>query len=647
MIRSILLGIFGRDAYRNIKYTPRWLVFLAELYIIALSYVMNYLIFINSNFDYSLAVPLIIRFSIYVGIVAVFFLAFGTNRASIRYTSLGDLIKLALSFFSAHIFMMLLNMVYFEWQHTYIFINTPLVYSFLLGLFYLIIFRLSVKYVFQRLRSKINKEEKSKMYLLGTSDECLATAKALNNIPNGSVSVTGFLSLNPFLKSKQISGVPVLLLEEFYNKNDISKEVDGIIILDSTIFNQVMVSLVDYCMSHKLQIFSSSLSRIQTYSTQKENQLKKIQFEDLLFREPIEIDRHLVGEAILNKRVLITGGAGSIGSELARQICLFKPRNLILLDFAETPLFYVENDLKDEFPSIRITTVLGNICDREGMEIVFEKYRPEFVLHAAAYKHVPMMEKNPEKSFWINYMGTRNIVDLTLKYKVSRFVQVSTDKAVNPTNIMGLTKRLAELYVWKNMEEAHNAANIKTQFIITRFGNVLGSNGSVVPIFKNQIAKRKPITITDPEMTRYFMTIPEASRLVLQAASTGKSGEIYIFDMGEPVRILDMAIRLIRLSGLEPYKDIDIKVTGRRPGEKLYEELFNENCVTVETDHHKIFKVKEAPGDPAVISALLDQIVSAMKNSDMSKVMSLATELVPEFQHAKLESKALKVSADH
>ena len=629
------------------KYTTRWLVFLAELYIVALSYIMNYLIFLKSNFDYSLAYPLLLRFVIYMGVVALFFLGFGTNKASIRYTSITDLLRLALAFFSSHVFLLVFNAVYYEYYNTYIFLYTPLFYSALLGLFYLIGFRLSIKYVYHKLKSRINKTVTRKMYLLGTAEESLSTAKALNNLPNSSVQVTGFISLNPFLKSKQISGVPVYLLEQFYAILEPEKQVSGIIILDSTVFNEVMERLVDYCMSRKIDIYTSSLSRINAYGHGKEEHLRKIQFEDLLFRDPIEIDHVLVRNAIFNKRVMVTGGAGSIGSELARQICHFKPRTLILLDVAETPLFYIENELRDEFPEIRILTALGNICDKEGVEILFEKHRPEFVLHAAAYKHVPMMEKNPEKSFWVNYVGSKNMVDLCIKYNVQRFVQVSTDKAVNPTNIMGLTKRLAELYVWKKMVEAGEGNHSKTQFIITRFGNVLGSNGSVIPIFKKQIAKRRPITITDPEMTRYFMTIPEASRLVLQAASSGKSGEIFIFDMGKPVRILDMAIRLIRLSGLEPYKDIDIVVTGKRPGEKLYEELFNENCETVETDHEKIFKVKESPGDTYQIGRTLEQIIVALRENNMGRVMSLSSELVPEFKHAKIESTATKISVDH
>lgn len=487
--------------------------------------------------------------------------------------------------------------------------------------------------------------QKRRFLMMGTQDVNLATAKGLNALSNSDIRISGYISFDPSLQSKNIASLPVITVNELYaGPEKFLRNIEAVVVLDSGALDKEMENLVDFLMACKIEIFTTQTTSIHEYHPKQELILKKVEIEDLLFREAIAINTIQVGQYLEGARVLVTGAAGSIGSELVRQISSFTPAHIIMLDFAETPLFYIEQEIQEKFPHVKITAILGNILDKEGIEMIFDRFRPEIVFHAAAYKHVPMMEKNPEKSFWVNLMGSKMIADFSMQYSVKKMVQVSTDKAVNPTNIMGLTKRLAELYLQSvmNIPKNLNGNELPTQYVITRFGNVLGSNGSVIPIFRKQIRERKPITITDPLMTRYFMTIPEASSLVLQAGTTGKSGEIFIFDMGQPVKIMDLAQRLIRLSGLEPGKDIEIKITGKRPGEKLYEELFNEHCITSETDHPKIFKVIESRSDLKKQITLFQNLFQALKNQELNEVMRIARELVPEFHHET--ATVLKVS---
>ena len=367
-------------------------------------------------------------------------------------------------------------------------------------------------------------------------------------------------------------------------------------------------------------------------------QLKEVDVEDLLPREKIEIDMTAVGNLLRGKRILITGAAGSIGSEMVRQIALFDPAELILVDQAETPLHDIRLMMARRWPEIKAHTIVGDIANEERMEEVFSAHKPEYVFHAAAYKHVPMMEDNPYESIENNVNGTRIIADLAVKYGTKKFVMVSTDKAVNPTNVMGCSKRICEIYV-QALDKAIKDGKVKgeTCFVTTRFGNVLGSNGSVIPLFERQIKAGGPVTVTHPDIIRFFMLIPEACKLVLEAGTMGNGGEIFVFDMGNPVRIADLAKRMIKMSGA---KDIEIKYTGLRDGEKLYEEVLNDKEITLPTFHQKIKIAKVREYDYDDVNVRITTLISTASTSDDMTIVAGMKALVPEFksQHSKYEA---------
>ncbi len=628
--------LIGFNPLQKQKYVPRSTVFIIELCIVAIAFAINYIILSNSKIDYSSVFPFGVRFSLFIMMIAASFLIFGTHRASIRFTSLKDIIRLFIALTVAMVVLTLVNFLYFLNVGEYIFVYAGLLYSGIMGLLFLAVFRLSVKYMYIRLKYIKKVGEKRRLLMVGTQHENISVVKAINYTEGGQSRFVGFLSFDKTAKNLRILGLDIWYDQTFYDHFNDEKPVDGVVILGDQKQDEGVGVLMDFCIQNRIQIYQSSISRIIENKGNEELQFKKAVLEDLLFREPIVINKNEVDIFLRGKNILVTGAAGSIGSELSRQICQFGPGKLILLDIAETPLFYIENELRDLYPDLEIIAFLGDIGDKEGMEVLFEEDTPDVVLHAAAYKHVPMMEKHPDKAFKVNFFGTKNIIDLCIRYKVPRMVQISTDKAVNPTNIMGLTKRLAELYLQLKIVQMQQdkKTNHQTQIITTRFGNVLGSNGSVIPVFEKKIRNREAITITDPNMTRYFMTIPEASSLVLQAATSGNTGEILVFDMGKPIKILDMAEKLVRLNGLEPYKDIQIVYIGKRPGEKLYEELFYENSVTVPTNHIKILKVLENMPPPETVKAQFLELEASLFSGDIENILLKAKELVPEFEHA-------------
>ena len=359
-------------------------------------------------------------------------------------------------------------------------------------------------------------------------------------------------------------------------------------------------------------------------------QLKEVSVEDLLPRDEIKVDMKAMGELLSGRRILITGAAGSIGSELVRQIAQYKPEAMVLIDQAETPEHDVRLMMAHDFPEVYAETVVTSICKADRMERIFREFKPDYVFHAAAYKHVPMMENNPSEAVQNNIYGTKVIADLSVKYGVKKFVMVSTDKAVNPTNVMGCSKRICEIYVQSlNHAIQHGAEQGKTQFVTTRFGNVLGSNGSVIPLFREQIKKGGPVTVTHPDIIRYFMLIPEACKLVLEAGTKGNGGEIFVFDMGKPVRIADLAKRMIRLSGAE---NVEIKYTGLRAGEKLYEEVLNDQESTKPTFHEKIRIAEVREYDFNEVSRQIDELIAVSKQYDDMATVAKMKEIVPEYK---------------
>ena len=387
-----------------------------------------------------------------------------------------------------------------------------------------------------------------------------------------------------------------------------------------------MEEWVNILLDKDLEILQAPM--VEEFSNKKiEASIRNLQIEDLLDREPISIQNEEVMKRHFEKAVLVTGGAGSIGSEIVRQVAQFKPSLIVVLDQAETPLHEIQLEMEEKYPSINFRFVLGDISNKHRLEPLFQKYNFSMVYHAAAYKHVPLIENNPHEAILVNIFGTKNLATLSSKYKINRFVMISTDKAVNPTNVMGASKRGAELLVQALQDVPGNT----TKFITTRFGNVLGSNGSVIPHFKKQIEKGGPVTITHPDIVRYFMTIPEACELVLQAGTMGKGGEIFVFDMGEPVKIKDLAIKMIKLSGFEPEIDIKLKYTGLRPGEKLYEELLSDGTKNLPTPHEKIMVSMDPHMEFEEIESLANKITKAALRRDKIEVVKLLKKIVPEF----------------
>lgn len=357
---------------------------------------------------------------------------------------------------------------------------------------------------------------------------------------------------------------------------------------------------------------------------------KKIQIEDLIEHESFNISDHKIAQLIKDKTIFITGGAGSIGSELTFQIAKYNPKKLVVIDQAETAIHNLSLTMEKEFSSLKFYPVVADIRNKKRLKYLYKRFNPNIIYHCAAYKHVPMMEKNPSEAVSVNIMGTKVLADLASKYGAERFIMISTDKAVNPSNVMGATKRVAEMYVQSFHSSSFNKT--KTKYITTRFGNVLGSNGSVVPLFKKQIEERGPVTITHPEIIRYFMTIPEACQLVMEASSMGTGGEIFIFDMGKAVKIIDLARKMIRLAGFIPEKDIKIKSIGLRPGEKLYEELLNDKSITLPTYHEKIMIVKESSDEYDSVKNEVDQIIEAAKEYQSTEIVKKIKKLVPEYK---------------
>jgi FlaA1/EpsC-like NDP-sugar epimerase len=362
------------------------------------------------------------------------------------------------------------------------------------------------------------------------------------------------------------------------------------------------------------------------------NQLKNFAIEDLLERKPIVLDNNAISSQINGKTVLITGGAGSIGSEIVRQIIPFNPYKIVILDQAESPLHNLKLEISEFEGKVKIRTIIADVRDFDLMTGVFEKYKPDFVYHAAAYKHVPLMEENPGQAIYTNVIGTKNLADLSQQFKVDKFVLISTDKAVNPSSVMGASKRIAEKYVQSLNCHLSQSKRNSTKYITTRFGNVLGSNGSIVPLFTKQIQEGGPITITHPEIIRYFMTIPEACQLVLEAGAMGNGGEIFIFDMGKPVKIIDLAKKMIRLAGFTPDNEIKIKIIGLRPGEKLYEELLNDTSKTLPTHNEKIMIGQDSFDNYEEISELVIQLSETAKSADNNEMVVLMKKIVPEFK---------------
>ncbi len=468
--------------------------------------------------------------------------------------------------------------------------------------------------------------EGARTLIVGAGEAGSLLLKEIWRQPHASYQVIGFVDDDPDKKGMKLHGIPVLGEAKQLKTLIVANDIEDVIIAMPSADGKTLRGIIDLCKNANVTFKTLPSIGELIDGTLTISQIKNVEIEDLLGREPVVLDRVLIGRYLTGRRVLVSGAGGSIGSEICRQVAQFTPAKLILLDQAETPLYEIEKELIARFPDVRIMPLIADVRDRNKIMLSFDEYAPEVVFHAAAYKHVPMMEYNPTQAVLNNVFGSRNIADAAHQCKAHNLVMISTDKAVNPTNVMGATKRTAEIYI-----QALSRVS-STKFTTVRFGNVLGSNGSVIPLFKEQIAAGGPVTVTDKRVIRYFMTIPEATQLVLQAGSMGSGGEILVLDMGDPVRIIDLAEELIRLSGLTPYVDIDIVVTGLRPGEKLFEELLIDGEGILPTTHQKIKVLEPVYIDLKPVNDKLDALYAAAHSNSIGELMASLKQLVPEFK---------------
>jgi FlaA1/EpsC-like NDP-sugar epimerase len=559
----------------------------------------------------------------------------------VRYTGIQDAVRILYTEFLSLSFLIILNLIYFYNVGKNLIPYSVLFISFFVSSLLLYQYRLIVKSVFSYYKSSF--PNKIPVLIFGAGVAGFLTKQAIEADMTGQYKLVAFLDDDVKKNRKDINGTKIYSydkLPELVLKHKIKKIIIAVKDLSIERKNEI----VDDALNHLIRV-----SYVTSFDKWLRNdwdvkEIRDVNIEDLLGREVIKLDNKSIETEISGKVIFITGGAGSIGSELARQVLSYKPHTLVLIDQAESPLYEIERELRAKNQQTKLFVFVANVCNKSRIWKIFNEFKPHTLFHAAAYKHVPLMESNPSEAVSVNIFGTKLLADLAVEFKVQKFVMISTDKAVNPTNVMGCTKRIAEIYVQSLNRHLEKTGMGKTSFVTTRFGNVLGSNGSVIPIFKEQIKKGGPITVTHPEITRFFMTIPEACELVIEAGVMGYGGEIFIFDMGKPVKIFDLARKMIKLSGKELNKDIEIVFTGLRDGEKLYEELLSDQENTIPTHHEKILKAKVSEYQYDEVSRNLDLLEEFIDDKNEHKMVTLMKEVVPEYKSSYSRFEALDIA---
>jgi len=606
--------------------TPRWVIILIDLVISAIALGFAYIIRFDLKADEEMIRQeweiLSRSIVIFFLVKAIVFYLFSIHKGLVRHTSTADMKRIFFAVAACSLLFLGLGFVRVFWFDGYfLFPTSVLLIEFLASFVLIIVLRFTVKLLY--LESIKNKDEDERILIYGAGISGLITKRTIEKDVRISYKIIGFIDDNKKLDGTRLEGLKIY----HSNKLDNLIKEEGVTL--------VIVAIQNPSEKNKQNILETSIQndvKVQKVPSPKSwingefsaKQIGKIQIEDLLGRDPIVLSEDKIKTQITGKTILVSGAAGSIGSGLVKQILEHKPKKILLLDQAESPMYDLNNELLGTLHSSELEVIIGDIRNKERMQRLFAHAKPDIVYHSAAYKHVPLMESNPSEAIKTNVEGTRNLVDCALEFKVGKFVMISTDKAVNPTNVMGASKRIAEMYA--------QLANQKgqTKFITTRFGNVLGSNGSVIPLFQKQIEQGGPVTLTDERITRFFMTIPEACQLVLEAGAMGEGGEVFVFDMGESVKIIDLAKKMIKLNGLELGKDIEIKVTGLRPGEKLYEELLADDENTLPTHHPLILKAKVRELE-ACIENEIDELIQLFGAQDNHKLVAKMKSLVPEY----------------
>ena len=636
MRRKLLLKLAKLPFMKILAATPapRWMVLLVDILIVAISCIITFSFNGYVPGESMFYTPLI-KTAIIVTTYLLFSIIFRSYQYIVRLSAIEDVYRIAILVFTSSVILALFAFI--------IEVSVGTRYYSIWNLFNIGVFsfslmmciRLLIKYLYTIICG-VDSVRKP-VIVLGSAINSIILAGALKNEADGRFDPVALLSISEKKTNTTINGIPIIkydpekIIEIFekYNCNTLLILSSQIELMRSGFADIFLEKNIRLLMLNQVEEFDIDDKSMPSLSTHVQN----IKIEDLLGRDTIKNDNPLIEQQIKNQVVLITGAAGSIGSEIVRQVATFNAELIVLVDQAETPMHELQLEMEEKFPNVKIELFIGDITNYHRMEHVFKQYRPRYVFHAAAYKHVPMMENNPSEAIHTNVFGTKNIADLSIKYNVDKFVMISTDKAVNPTNVMGASKRIAEIYVQSLFfhQEKSNDTH-RTCFITTRFGNVLGSNGSVIPRFRQQIEDGGPVTVTHRDIIRYFMTIPEACSLVLEAGCMGRGGEIYIFDMGKPIKIYDLASRMISLAGLQPGKDIQIIETGLRPGEKLFEELLNDKELTIATNHKKIMIAKVRTYEYENILAHINTLKEILLKDNLHAIVAEMKLIVPEYK---------------